>query len=35
MEVELIEPELFFTYAPGSPEFGAAARFARALIERL
>lgn len=35
MEVELIEPELFFTYAPGSPECGAAARFARALLERL
>ena len=30
MEVELIEPELFFTYAPGSAD-----RFAAALLERL
>ncbi len=32
MEVELIEPELFFTYFPSS---GAAARFADALMTRL
>lgn len=34
MEVELIEPELFFTYSPEA-DFGAADRFAAALIQRL
>lgn len=38
MEVELIEPELFFTYAPEAESgaaFGAADRFADALLKRL
>ncbi len=36
MEVEVIEPELFFTYSPDSPDApGAAQRFADALINRL
>lgn len=34
MEVELIEPELFFTYSPEA-DSGAAARFADALMQRL
>lgn len=34
MELELIEPELFFTYAPKA-EIGAADRFAAALLKRL
>ena len=36
MEVELIEPELFFNYAPCSPDtLGAADRFAAALLKQL
>ncbi len=36
MEVELIEPELFFTYAPATPNHpGPAELFASALLERL